>query len=268
MMVDIVIPIYKVTPSADDCVSIRQTFAVLKQHCITFIHPKSLDLSSYKTFGHAQFQAFDDYFFDSIQGYNSLLLNADFYKTFAQEYMLICQTDAYVFKDDLDLWCNKNYDYIGAPWLRSHKHIPLAKKVWENIVCSILQMTNYHGNQTTQKNKALLYNAVGNGGFSLRKREKMIAVLEQLQPQVQVYLNPKNTNRFFAEDVFFSIEPQRHGLKFNKPSTNEACNFAIENKPELALALNAGHLPMGCHRWNKENRLFWKHYIDDDTERI
>ena len=163
------------------------------------------------------------------------------------------------------MWCNKNYDYVGAPWIRSSERMPLPKRIWDNLVCYGLRVVNYHGNRRTQKNKTLLYNEVGNGGFSLRKRERMIAVLEQLPLQVQAYLNPKNNNPFFAEDVFFSVEPQRNGLKLSKPNYKEACRFAIENKPELALSLNGGELPMGCHRWNKESRPFWSRFIDYGT---
>ena len=34
---------------------------------------------------------------------------------------------------------------------------------------------------------------------------------------------------------------------------------------ELALSLNGGELPMGCHRWNKESRPFWSRFIDYGT---
>ena len=36
---------------------------------------------------------------------------------------------------------------------------------------------------------------------------------------------------------------------------------AIENKVEKAFNYNNGLLPMGCHRWNKENINFWKQFI-------
>ena len=191
-----------------------------------------------------------------------LMLSVDFYKAFSQKYILIYQTDAYVFADTLREWCDKDYDYIGAPWLRSSESIPLLKKIWDNTLCFVKQCTNYRGNHNTQKNKILLYNEVGNGGFSLRKREKFIEVLQSLHTEVGIYLKPINQSNFYAEDVFFSIEPQRKGLPFAKPSYKEACAFAIENKPAKALAYNNGKLPMGCHRWNKENRGFWKSYID------
>lgn len=125
-----------------------------------------------------------------------------------------------------------------------------------------------HGSGKTQKNKSLLYNQVGNGGFSLRKREKFIEVLKALSQQVAIYLNPINKSTFYAEDVFFSIEPKRNNINFKKPDYKEACLFAVENKVEKALAFNNQVLPMGCHRWDKENRAFWEPFIRNETERV
>lgn len=261
-MVDIVIPIYKPIPDNDEICALRQGFKLLAHYGITFVCPESLDITAYQCFGEAQFKRFDDKYFKGIYGYNQLMLSVDFYKAFSQKYILIYQTDAYVFADTLREWCDKDYDYIGAPWLRSSESIPLLKKIWDNTLCFVKQCTNYRGNHNTQKNKILLYNEVGNGGFSLRKREKFIEVLQSLHTEVGIYLKPINQSNFYAEDVFFSIEPQRKGLSFAKPSYKEACAFAIENKPAKALAYNNGKLPMGCHRWNKENRGFWKLYID------
>ena len=44
--------------------------------------------------------------------------------------MLIYQLDAFVFQDDLAYWCQQNYDYIGAPWLRDRDFTGLRDKVW------------------------------------------------------------------------------------------------------------------------------------------
>ena len=179
-MVDIVIPIYKKDPTLDDTTAINQAFKLLKGYDITFVHPKSLDITNYKKFDEATFKAFNDTYFESIYGYNQLMLNVEFYEAFSKKYILIYQTDAFIFKDDLNYWCEKDYDYIGAPWIRSKEKLPLIKKIWDYSICCIKSITNYHSSGKTQKNKSLLYNQVGNGGFSLRKREKFIEVLKAL----------------------------------------------------------------------------------------
>ncbi len=259
-MVDIVIPIYRQTPNADDLVSLHRTFDVLKKYEITFVHPKKLDITEYLGFANAKFIGFDDIFFKNIEGYNQLMLNKSFYESFHKKYILICQTDVFIFKDELDFWCQKNYDYIGAPWIRSKEKISFFKLIWEKTLYLTKTLINYKGNKKWQKDKSLIYNKVGNGGLSLRKREKFIEIINRLPHVINIYLKPENKSTFYAEDVFFSIEPLRNGIHFSKPDYKEACKFAVENKQKKALVKNSGDLPFGCHRWNKEKD-FWREYF-------
>lgn len=86
---------------------------------------------------------FHENYFKSIDGYNKLMLSPSFYKAFSNyEYILIYQLDAWVFKDELQHWCNQKYDYIGAPIYQNNKLI-----------------------------------GIGNGGFSLRKVDYCLKVL-------------------------------------------------------------------------------------------
>lgn len=261
-MVDIIIPIYKPVPDTDDCISINRTFEVLGDYDITFVHPENMDLSAYKNWNHALYKGFHDDYFKNIEGYNKLMMSPTFYEAFQKKYILICQTDAFIFKDELAYWCKKNYDYLGAPWLRSREKIPFLKWIWDKIGYTCKTLINYKGNKKWQKDKSLLYNAVGNGGLSLRKREKFIEVLKHLPHVVDLYLKPENKSTFYAEDVFFSIEPLRNRMSFSKPHYQEACLFAIENKQEKALGFNPQKLPFGCHRWNKEKD-FWRTIFKD-----
>lgn len=258
-MVDIIIPIYKEIPTHDDLISLKQAFHILGNHKITFIHPKHLNVSEYKKFN-SSFIAFEDHFFKNILGYNQLMMSVDFYKTFSQKYILIYQTDCFVFRDELINWCKKDFDYIGAPWIRSSERIPFFKLFFDRSISTFKSIINFKGNGKWQKDKSLLYNTVGNGGLSLRKREKFIEVLNKLPKGVEVYLDKKNSGQFYAEDVFFSIEPERNGINFAKPFYKDACLFSIENKQQKAMEINKGELPFGCHRWNKEKD-FWRPFF-------
>lgn len=258
-MVHIIVPIYRETPTVEDLVAIDQLFKILGSHKITFVHPNHLDLKNYLDFP-AFYKGFEDFYFQSIFGYNQLMLSTGFYQSFSEKYLLIYQTDCFVFKDELLSWCEKDFDYIGAPWIRSREKIPFFKLFLDRGISTLNGYLNYKGNGFTQKDKSLLYNQVGNGGLSLRKREKCIELLEELPKVVSVYIDPKNKGEFYAEDVFFSIEPKRNNIKFTKPNYKMAAKFAIENKQQKALELNGGELPFGCHRWNKE-KVFWKPYF-------
>lgn len=82
----------------------------------------------------------DNQHFKSTKTYNSLCCNSMFYELFKDfDYVLIYQTDCWVFEDNLDYFMNLGYDWYGAPW----PHIK---------------------------------NMVGNGGLSLRKVSKMLEI--------------------------------------------------------------------------------------------
>jgi hypothetical protein len=103
---------------------------------------------------------------------------------------LVFQTDTIIIKKNKDL-IDKflQYDYVGAPW--------------------------YNG-------------GVGNGGLSLRKKSKMLEIMEKED------IERKNE----AEDVFFS-SPLKVSLY--KPSAVDAAHFSVES---LFLTDN----PFGCHK--------------------
>lgn len=122
--VAVVIPIYKESPAWNEEISLRQTMRVLGTHPIILVCPKGLDISEYSKMcaeirGRETMllcETFNPDFFKGIKSYNRLLLSESFYARFTDyEYILICQPDTYVFRDELVEWCNKGYDYIGAP---------------------------------------------------------------------------------------------------------------------------------------------------------
>ena len=115
----VTVPIYRREPEASEKASLAQCVEVLGgSHPLILFAPESLALGPYLDIAHeAAVERFGDRFFASVGGYNSLLLSPDFYERFSSfEHILICQLDAWVFRDELDLWCEKKYDYIGAPF--------------------------------------------------------------------------------------------------------------------------------------------------------
>lgn len=46
---------------------------------------------------------------NGIAGYNQMMLSREFYQLFNDtEYLLICHTDAWIFRDELEDWCKKD----------------------------------------------------------------------------------------------------------------------------------------------------------------
>ena len=102
--------------------------------------------------------------------------------------MLIVQTDAWIFKDELQKWCNMEYDYIGAPWCH---------------LCKNVHNCNY---EEVADQKSI----VGNGGLSLRYIKKFQDVTMYLDPFVTskwsiATSHPTNTNSINANRIIFFL---------------------------------------------------------------
>ena len=78
-----------------------------------------------------QRQNFKKKYFDNLNGYNQLCSSIEFYKAFLEfDYMLICQLDVIVLKNNLNEFINENLSYIGAPTGKKSPFDRGRKKLW------------------------------------------------------------------------------------------------------------------------------------------
>lgn len=263
----VVVPVYKEIPDDFEIMSFIQLVKTLSNHPIYLITHNELNLKLYCDIAlhnntEIKIIYFKKKFFNSLLGYNQLCLSPILYRTFENyDYMLIYQLDAYVFSDRLDEWCNKGYDYIGAPWFEDNKSHQTGAKLW----------------------------AVGNGGFSLRKIATFIELFESKKRAYTFkYLYKKtirenkgimwllkawalkHENNFNyllnswndAEDLFYCLKLVDTNFRLNIPTIDTAINFAFEQSPAYLCNLNGNKLPFGCHAWEKyEYETFWKKYL-------
>ena len=118
-----------------------------------------------------------------IHGYNKLIATAKFIEQIPTETFLIFQTDTMISPAGKDLVYDFiHYDYVGAPWPRS----------------ILRESCN-----------------VGNGGFSLRKKSKMLEIIKSRTYPFQ-----------YPEDLFYCIN---HTVPMYKPSWEKAKLFSIES---------------------------------------
>lgn len=268
----VIIPIYKESLKDFEIVSLKQCLHVFSQRPVFFVTYRELTLDFYNEIIAASgtvsgIEFFDKTYFDSVWGYNNLLLSLEFYSRFHDyENMLIYQLDAYAFQDDLDAWCTRGYDYIGAPWFKKHRTHEEGKRLWK----------------------------VGNGGFSLRRIKSYIDILSCEGPLfnpweswrrlntydlthmplklvflLAKYFGYKNTLHELLqifknnEDVFWSSAFVNSSIPFRVPSAKEAISFAFEKSPGYLFKMNGNKLPFGCHAWQKyEFDTFWKQHIN------
>lgn len=247
MSVIVVVPVYKSTLEQFEVVSLKQTLRVLSEP-VCLVTPEALETQAYEEIA-AQcdreliIKSFDTDYFKNIDGYNRLMLSQEFYTAFVDyDYLLIAQLDCYIFSDQLKVWCDKGYDYIGAPFYGMKDVQQLGTNFYKTSIRRYLPFLG-------QKKNIL----VGNGGLSLRKVDTMISMLGKYKKIAEAW----NIN----EDIFWSFRVPGLYPWFKKPSVAEAVKFAFEKEPEMCLRENNGVLPFGCHAWQKEYTNFWQKYI-------
>ncbi len=267
MEVVVVVPVYKSVLSESESISAEVINFHLSGYDIKLACPDGLQaperLKRYDKI------VFEGKYFESIKGYNSLLLRRDFYEAFVEyRYILICQLDCLVFSSRLDHWCRQGYDYIGAP----------------------LKLKNERG---------ISKYAVGNGGLSLRRVSSFLKVLESAEkgqgalntftrlcfdtppdiaaknmlPKIRKIAgtarsilngtNPYTERYSMNEDLFWSFRAALFNPAFRIPMPEIACGFSIEKEAQYWINVNGGGLPFGCHAWNKYDREFWTKHIPE-----
>lgn len=264
MHIAIVIPVYKPVMTADEKSSLRQCVTILGHYDTFLVCPQGMDTTAYRQVLGSRYNElrFDTNYFDGIDGYNRLMTGCDFYDALADyDYMLLYQLDAWVFSDQLVAWCQKGYDYVGAPWFEDYKSYESGHQLWR----------------------------VGNGGFSLRRiacfrqltslggytrvkscrqvfRDEYRSLKDLLRCLVRCCGPWIGTNslrhirkRGYWEDEFFCVV--LHGTKYELrvPVPEEAAFFSFERSPcFLYNNVTKGQLPFGCHAWRKfDFDTFW-----------
>ena len=249
--VKIVVPIYSKSLPERERKSLQQTVKMLGRYPIILLAPEGLDISAITTeFPMCEVMRVTDEWLGSkngIAGYNTMCLSREFYEMFADcDYILICQTDAWIFRDELAEWCEKGYDCVAAPWLRRPIYdLPIVK-----------QFMAWRAKQATKPTRQILYGKVGNGGLSLRRVASFMRVCREERATIERF--NAESHHLYNEDVFWATVPH----DFRYPEAMEALHFAIDTHPRYCLKLLGGNLPFGCHSWTKPKFYkFWRKII-------
>lgn len=237
----VVIPTYKKDLSDFEEISLQQINRTLNGYNKVFIAPTKLEFEYGNQYAAYMVERFNDKYFDSVSGYNELMLSEEFYIRFSKyKYILIAQLDAFIFSDRLLYFCNLGYDYIGAPWIHGIRYY---KDVY-NII-----------------------HYVGNGGLSLRKVESFIEWLSKGKSSFESYIGEIN------EDVLIAS----YGKEYLRiASFNHALQFSFDFDPQESYLRNNSELPFGIHAWFRYDIDFCRPFIEKagykvqqyDTEQI
>ncbi len=249
--VAITIPVYRTRMTDLEEFALARCVTVLDRYPILFFGPESLDYNNYLArVNSASVVRLPDRYFRTLETYSELLLSPGFYQVFSDyEFILIYQLDAFVFRNDLEYWCSRNFDYIGAPW-------------WDERIG---------------------WTGVGNGGFCLRKPASCLKVLTSRHkedpkalwahvrkftpnPWIRALKFPRKIKRHLgiastvdhflpgfirrgcAEDSFWGFAAVRYCPEFRVAPVDDAIRFAIEGGLEQAASHYQNRPPFGCHR--------------------
>ncbi len=252
----IVVPIHRSTLDPREIVSLDSTFRVLGGHHLVMVKPEGLDTSEIeRRYRFGGVERFDPAYFGSIRDYNRLLLSTAFYQRFLRsQFILVCQPDVFVFRDDLASWVERGYDYVGAPWVSGTAlgvHFHRLKMHLSKLVLGVQDKVYRYETR----------NRVGNGGFSLRSVATHHRLSIEMKGAVEHYLREQGTHHF-NEDIFWSIEPGKRGFAHRTPPLQEALSFSWDINPARLFKLSGGRLPMAAHGWYKHERLrFWEPHV-------
>jgi hypothetical protein len=263
----IVIPVYRDVLSPLEQIAMEQCARVLHSYPIVLCGPDGLSTEVYREIlGEIRWETFATKHFSSIENYSRLLLSPEFYARFREhEFMLLYQTNAFIFRDELKKWCDAGYDYVGAPFLK-------------NDAEDIETLHNWVG---------------GNGRFSLRRIDACLDILtrcrhRRVKSTFTLWTEYRNTNRLLSpralagflarslglhntfgqliehypwnEDAFWTMEAPKTGC-FRVPSPEESAHFSLETHPRFWVEQRDGQLPMGCHAWWRYDVEFWKPHL-------
>ncbi len=238
--VAIAIPIYLAALPEMDRFSLEYSLKVLARRHLRFIAPHGLDLSYYQErYPGIPVELFDAPYFADIPGYNRLLLGCELHERFAgHEFLLILQTDAIILRDELDYWAAQPFDYVGAPWPEQYE--------------LRVELDNFVGG-----NSKHMKVSVGNGGLSLRRIAKCVALFDEFPDAIKVFRHTGS-----SEDLFYSVMGAL-SADFIIPNEMTASRFSLELRPAYYFKVNGGKLPMGAHAWWKYEPEFWRQHIPD-----
>lgn len=236
--VAIAVPIYLPTLPELDRFSLDYSLARLPGRHVRFVAPHGLDVRYYQErYPGIPFERFADEYFASIPGYNRLLLGRELHERFdGFEFLLILQTDAIVLRDELDYWAGQPYDYVGAPWPQQYE--------------LMVELDRFVGD-----NRKHMKVSVGNGGFSLRRIAKCVALFDEFPDAINVFRHTGS-----SEDLFYSVMGALSN-DFVMPNEITASRFSLELKPSYYYHVNGNRAPMGGHAWWKYEPAFWSTLI-------
>lgn len=250
--VKVVVPLYRTALDQPERKSLTHNLEVLgNRYPVVFIMPEGVDAPA-EAAGYPVMRVSDEWLGrkNGLAGYNRMMMSREFYDLFSDcDYILICQTDVWLFRDELEEWCNRGYDYVAAPFPRRPIYDNPVVRCWlklRKMLCG--------GNGRIMRQDT--FGRIINGGFSLRKVDSHREACVRYADIIERF--NRCEHHLYNEDLFWGIIPR----EFRYPTVDEALEFSFDVKPDYCYRLTGGRLPFGCHGWFKPKPyMFWRDII-------
>lgn len=260
-MVAIVVPL-STRPglSADDEISLRHLRRHLSKYDTFMVAPSSLEIVRPEF----QVKRFDDRYFGSAKAHARLQFSPEFYESFIDyKYILMYHLDCLVFSDQLMKWCERDFDFIGAPWFPGHAKAWIKEAGVGNSGFSLHKVRSF---------LRMIYSPIrlSDGAIERKKFQTTGAVIDFLRMcrrwfffrnNVRWHMSSWLEQPHGASDTFFAFEGKRYFPEFRIAPVEEALQFAFETEPRECFRRNGSTLPFGCHAWGFYDRAFWEPYL-------
>jgi hypothetical protein len=269
----IMVPLPRPDLKKDEEISIRHLRAHLDHYDKFLLVPRGMK-AGLPGFGRVEL---DRKHFGSAVNHNRMLYLPSFWMKFADyEHVLMYHLDSLVFSDQLTEWCDKGYDYIGAPFIRCgdspwvredrvgnggfalYRVGSVLRVLWKRYRQRPSRFIEDHCWRWIELQKRMLKPV-----RSAIPQWMRGAVTDPLRRTVKRLDHTEAVN--LGNDGFWADEAGGYLPEFKIAPLEEGLKFAFEVAPRVCFERNGGRMPFGCHAWTRYDRSFWeKHLINTD----
>ena len=274
--VAIMVPLPSVNLSPDEVVSMAQLRKHLDGYDKYFLVPENVEVNidGFKS------TPLDCKHFGSAANHNRMLYRTDFWEKFADyEFVMMYHLDALVFSDQLEEWCGRGIDFIGAPflvcdsspWAKEERvgnggfalyRVPSVLKVlWRRYAADPSKYWEDHCWKLLEFQASIL-RPLRAAVPSWLKGKATASLRQQLQKMDHIEVNER------GNDLFWAYEATKYLPEFRIGTVDEGLAFAFETEPAACFKRTCGKLPFGCHAWGRYDREFWEKHLGSSQTKL
>ncbi len=253
-------------------ISLRHLVHYLGDHDKYLMAPNGLDVA----IPGFQVKRFARKYFGSAGAHGKLLGHPSFYREFLDyKFVFFYHLDSLVFSDQIAAWCATDLDYIGPPWIRCEDTAWVTRPRVGNGGFTLLRVSSA---LTVLANRHRMDpGAWWLDQFCHAAPAWLVAGMEWIQARLPGFKLLKRVIREWHEmndpgahgrnnDLFWSDKAVRYMPEFKVASLEQGLRFAFEAAPRTCFEMNGGHMPFGCHAWERFDREFWTpHLLRDES---